>query len=79
MATATKAVLDQAREAFASDSCPACGLMKRTRQDWFCKGCWWKLDRLTRATIANQWRGWLVIWMKAVEALKKLEQDKYPA
>jgi hypothetical protein len=76
---ATKTVLEQAREAFTADRCPACGMVKRGREDWFCKGCWWKLPRTARATISNQWRGWTEQWQKALAELKALHEKKHPA
>ena len=79
MSEAATKTVDMAREAFAAESCPACGMIKRSREEWFCKGCWWKLPRITRAIIRNQWRGWIEQWQKSLAELKALQEKKQSA
>jgi hypothetical protein len=63
-------VLDQMRDCWDSGRC-VCGNLKRARQDWFCKGCYWSLPKdIKNALVHRPYRA-IAEWLRAVAMLKK--------
>lgn len=62
--------LDQMRECWESDRC-VCGNLKRTRQDWFCRMCWWSLPKEIKNPLLYRPYKAITQWLAAVAMLKK--------
>lgn len=68
---------DRAWAAWISDRCPICGSLKRERQDWFCKMCFWKLPKDIQNALQYQRKGFLVQWIEAMAILKKARETNH--
>lgn len=61
-------VTEQAREAYASDSCQ-CGAFKIGRRYWFCQNCNDKLPEQVRKDLKYLNKNWQVSFQEAINIL----------
>lgn len=62
---------DVAKESWASNVCPACGALKRERKDFFCRKCFYSLDKKIQRPLLGLWDGWITQWLQAMAILKQ--------
>jgi len=66
-----KSPLEQARESWHSNECPACGGLKQASKHWFCYDCWKNLPIHIRSALLRMRPGWITFWIQACAALSE--------
>jgi hypothetical protein len=65
-----RSITEQARDAYASDSCVQCGNIKLARRDWFCHVCWPKLPENIQKSLKYLNKDWKEQFLEALKVLE---------